>query len=244
MKKVSNYILLTLTLNFAFVFISVAQVSFKEVGLGTSYWLRIYNTPDETSVLANGSLENGDPSGVIVPNLFGVLELNKSFALRGSVGLAQKKYESRLTLGELNRTEQIKQTIIPVGLNLEYRIPLSKKNGENSDEEGDQFDTTPELLLGVGVNRFFIQHDINRSVINGEGTLPPTRFSGNDFGVNFMMGVYSPLSKSTSILIFARYNNGEYNHKVYQDNSPGIYSIQNISLRGFEFGVAFGFILP
>lgn len=244
MKKVSNYILLTLTLNFAFVFISVAQVSFKEVGLGTSYWLRIYNTPDETSVLANGSLENGDPSGVIVPNLFGVLELNKSFALRGSVGLAQKNYESRLTLGELNRIEQIKQTIIPVGLNLDYSIPLSKSKEESSEGDEDEFDNSPKLLLGVGINRFFIQHDINRSVINGEGTLPSTRFSGNDFGVNFMIGVYSPLTKSTSILIFSRYNSGEYNHKIYQDNAPGVYSIQNISLRGLEFGVAFGFILP
>lgn len=224
---------------------SKAQVSLREVGVSTSYWLRLYNTPDETAVLTNGSLDIADPSGVIVPGLFGVLDLNKAFALRGNVGLAQQSYQSRLLLGDLIRVEELKQTIIPASINLEYRVSLSGNTNLNQEEsDNDLDDSSLDLLLGIGVNRFFIQHDISRSVTGGEGTLPSTRFSGNDFGLNFMVGLAYPMTKSVNILLFSRYNTGSYDHRVYQDNSPGLYDLREISLRGLEFGVSFGFILP
>ncbi|WP_289029905.1 hypothetical protein [uncultured Algoriphagus sp.] len=250
MKKFVHIVFGLILFSLATSLESQAQISLREIGVGTSYWLRLYNTPDETSVLTNGSLEIADPAGVIVPSLFGVLNLNESFALRGNVGLAQQSYQSRLLLGDLIRVEELTQTIIPASINLEYRISLSANTNSNKEEKDNTENpnevegSSLELLFGLGVNRFFVQHDISRSVTGAEGTLPSTRFSGNDFGLNIMVGLAYPMSKSVNLLLFSRYNSGSYDHRIYQDNSPGLYDLREISLRGLELGVSFGFILP
>lgn len=226
-----------------------AQVRFDEVGLGLGYWLRSYKGDSEYALLVNGAAANNQNVAVILPTAHARLALGSVFGLQGKLGLAQESFTSSLVLGDLVRREVLKQTLIPANLMLDIKLPLVKTSSNSEDNDGEESEentktTYPvELIAGVGLTRYFIQHDFERIVINGEGSLAPTRFSGNDFGINAMLGVKSKLTDKLVLTLYGQYNSGQYNHRVYSEEVLGDYSVKEIALRGVEFGVSIGYVL-
>lgn len=253
MKK----LLLLLLIGTSTIASTYAQVVFEQVGFGTSYWMRSYSTPDEKVLLTNPPVENGELNSVIVPHIFGRVKLGEFFGLRGKVGFAQDSYQSSLVLGELIRNEKVSQTIIPAGLLLDFSIPIgSKSNGvessKNSDSgdssssvqaEDSEFESKTFLIGGIGINRYFIQHTFSREVIGGEGSLPESKFSGNDFGLTAMAGISNQVSKRVILTLFAQYSDGSYKHRVYSEEVIGAYDVKTISLQGLEIGLSLGYKL-
>lgn len=249
--------LIILFLSFGFLSFSNAQVVFDEVGLGTSYWIRTYATPDETVLLTNPPTENGKTNQVIVPHIYGRVKIGDIFGLRGKLGFAQDSYRSSSDIGNLVRIEKISQTIIPASLFLDFAIPIGSKSSaiknskEDSSEEPSSSTTSEEsgtksktsLVGGLGVNRYFIQHTFSREVIGGDGSLPDSKFSGNDFGITGMLGISNQISEKIVLTAFTQYNSGAYNHRVYSEEVTGAYDVKNISLKGFEFGLSLGYKL-
>jgi len=224
---------------------SKAQVVFSEFGAGISTWTRIYSTPDETSLLVNASSENGKTNTVIFPTLYGKIDLGKSFGFRGRLGYAQNSFTSSFVLGDLVRNEKLVQSIIPAGLSLEFKLPLSKKNvqSKNEDEEDSSLGTIESkshFIAGIGVSRYFIQHTFSRDVIGGEGSLGESRFSGNDVGLNLMLGFTNDITERLILTVFTQYNSGSYDHRIYSEEVTGAFDVKNISLQGVEVGFTIG----
>jgi hypothetical protein len=234
---------------------SNAQVVFDQIGVGTSYWIRTYSTPDENVLLNNPPTENGKSNPVIVPHIFARVKLGEFFGIRGKLGLAQDSYQSSVIfLIDQVRIEKVSQTIIPAGLLLDFSIPIGLKTsgGKNSKEAdsdssvaGDESEEKSKTFLvgGVGINRYFIQHTFSREVIGGEGSLPESKFSGNDFGVSGMIGISNEISDRVVLTAFSQYNSGSYNHRVYSEAVTGAFDVKTISLQGLEFGFSLGYKL-
>jgi hypothetical protein len=254
MKKLTFLFLLSV-LGISF---SNAQVVFDQIGVGTSYWIRTYSTPDENVLLNNPPTENGKSNPVIVPHIFARVKLGEFFGLRGKLGLAQDSYQSSVIfLIDQVRIEKVSQTIIPAGLLLDFSIPIGSKTsgGKNSKEadsensgssekaEGSGSKSKTNLVGGVGVNRYFIQHTFSREVIGGEGSLPESKFSGNDFGITGMIGISNQISDRVVLTAFSQYNSGSYNHRVYSEAVTGAFDVKTISLQGLEFGISLGYKL-
>lgn len=222
-----------------------AQIVFSEFGAGISTWSRIYSTPDETSLLVNPSGENGKINTVILPTLYGKIDLGKSFGFRGRLGYAHNSFTSSLVLGDLVRNEKVVQSIIPVGLSLEYKHPLSKKDvqSENEDEKDSSegsITSKSHLIAGIGVSRYFIQHTFSRNVIGGDGSLGESKFSGNDFGLNLMLGFNNSITERLILTVFTQYNSGSYDHRIYSEEVIGAFDVKNLSLQGVEVGFTLG----
>lgn len=251
MKK----ILIILFLSTGLFSFSNAQIVFDEMGVGTSYWIRTYATPDENVLLTTPLTVNGESNPVLVSYIYGRVKFGKFLGIRGKLGLAQDSYESLTILGNLERNEKLSQTIIPAGLLLDFSIPLGKKSSEGKDskeadsEDSDSFEKSDNsgsklkthLIGGVGLNRYFIQHTISRDVSGGDGSIPDSRFSGNDYGITAMVGISNQISDKIILTVFSQYNSGSYNHRVYSEEVPGSYDVENISLKGLEFGLSLAY---
>lgn len=232
-----------------------AQIVFDQAGLGVSYWIRTYSTPDEHILLANPIAGNGENNPVIVPHLMGRLRLGKYFGLKGKIGFAQDSYTSTQVLGNRIRNEKIAQSIIPTGLMLDFSLPLkSGKKSSKAEEEKDDSSKTDKseilssdsklnLVGGIGINRYFIQHTFYREVIGGDGSISGAKFSGNDFGLGAMIGVGYQLAPRVILTVFSQYNTGTYLHRLYSEESIGSYETKTISIEGVEFGFSLGYKL-
>jgi hypothetical protein len=223
-----------------------AQIVFDEVGLGVSYWLRSYSTPDERILLINPPSQNGEINPVIVPHLFGRLRLGEYFGLRGKIGFAQDSFNSFQELGNSVRYEKIEQTIIPTGLMIDFSIPLKK--GEIAESKSDEseevvIDSKFNLVGGIGVNRYFIQHTFSREVLGSDGSISDAKFSGNDFGIGVMLGLSYQLATRIILTAFSQYNSGTYLHRLYSEELIGSYETKIISIKGVEFGFSLGYNL-
>jgi hypothetical protein len=252
-------LLLLILVNTSVVYAVIGQVVFDQVGFGVSYWGRTYEAQDERILLTNPPAEKGDLNPVLIPQVYGRLKLGQYLGVRGTVGIAQDNYQSTLVTGNLVRTESIDQTILPVGAMLDFSIPLGKKragkkSGNDEAEVGEESDSELStesagkaskfnLIGGFGVNRYFIQHSFTRQVTGGEGSLPTTKFSGNDFGISGMLGLSHALSSRIVLTAFVQYNAGSYDHRVYSEEVPGSFEVKNIPLQGIEAGISIGYIL-
>lgn len=243
--------LLILLISAVSISLTNAQIVFDEIGVGTSYWIRTYSTPDENVLLTNPPTANGESNPVIVPHLYGRVKLGSFLGLRGKVGLAQDNYTSSVVLGNLTRNEKISQTIIPVGLLLDFSLPLGLKSGkqkksidENTDVETvEKVEVKSKISLvgGLGLNRYFIQNTFTREIIGGEGSLPESKFTGNDYGFTAMLGISKQVSEKILLTLFSQYNSGSYDNRVYSEEVSGTYNVNKISLNGFEFGISLGY---
>jgi hypothetical protein len=229
-----------------------AQVVFSEFGGGLSSWTRVYSSPDESILLVNPSQEQGKSNTVIVPTIYGKVDLGRTFGLRGRIGYAQNSFQSSLILGDLTRNEKLVQTILPVGFALEFKLPFSKVTGQSSEsnsEDSDQKDVSKEIsakshfIGGIGLSRYFIQHSFTREISGGEGSLAGSKFSGNDFGLTAMIGYSKLISERIIFTLFSQFNSGSYDHRLYSEDVSGAYDVKNISLRGLEVGITVGFKL-
>lgn len=220
-----------------------SQVAFEEFGVGTSYWIRSYSTPDETSLLVNGSTATGSTNYMILPSLYTRVKLGSVFGLRGRVGLGQDSYLSSVVTGDLIRRETMTQTIIPANLMVDFALPLGGgKDRESEEDTQERGESKTSFVGGVGISRFFLQHEFERVVIGGDGSLAPSKFSGNDFGINAMVGLRNKVSDNLVLTLYSQYNSGSYNHRIYSEEALGDYSVRNISLKGIEFGVSLGYM--
>jgi hypothetical protein len=138
---------------------------------------------------------------------------------------------------------------------VELKFPISKKSGVGKEsqeaDEGDadknvevsNSDSKSFFIGGFGLSRYFIQHSFSRTIIGGEGSIPESKFSGNDYGLTAMLGYSNYLSDKLVLTIFSQYNIGSYDQRVYLEGDNAGYEVKNISLQGLEFGVSLGFRL-
>jgi hypothetical protein len=80
-------------------------------------------------------------------------------------------------------------------------------------------------------------------VTGGEGSLPESKFSGNDYGLTAMIGYSTLLSERLVLTLFSQFNTGSYDHRLYSEDDIGAFEVKNISLQGLEFGATVGFKL-
>ncbi|SDZ40444.1 MULTISPECIES: hypothetical protein [Rhodonellum] len=209
-----------------------AQVKLENVSIGSSLWLRSYNTPDERSALVNPPTEEGSLNPTHITSLAAELALNEKFSLLSRVGYGTGKYETTFVVGDLIRKETISQRIIPTSIGINYNIFFS----DSLDSE-DESSKKISLFVGAGLNRYFIQHSISREVNFGPGGFNDISFVGNNYGAYLHVGVRKPLSDRFDLMADLRYNTGFYHHKVYPDELNGASIRKKISAKGAEFGI-------
>ncbi|OYX08626.1 MAG: hypothetical protein B7Z16_19010 [Algoriphagus sp. 32-45-6] len=125
---------------------------------------------------------------------------------------------------------------------LDFALPFKGKERESDEDTQEGGESKTSFVGGVGISRFFLQHEFERVVIGGDGSLAPSKFSGNDFGINAMVGLRNKVSDNLVLTLYSQYNSGSYNHRIYSEETLGDYSVRNISLKGIEFGVSLGYM--
>lgn len=213
-----------------------SQISFDQAGFGVSYWLRNYSTPDERILLTNPPSGIGEINPVVVPNIFGRIGFGNVLGLRGRIGLARDTFESSLRLTNITRQEKINQTVIPTSLMLDFKFPLKSKSGNDSSSVGKI-----SLMGGIGVNRYFIQHNFSRQVVGADGSILGAKFTGNDFGLGALLGISYDLAPKMVFTLFSQYNTGTYLHRLYSEEVIGSFESKRISIQGIEFGINVGY---
>lgn len=206
-----------------------AQIQVSKVGFSVSQWNRTYSDDDERFFFITPPAEQGDyTSSGIMPSLFIEVGLFKGVALEGRIGTWSRTYTDITSFrNDLSIKESIKQRIIPASFTLLYNYGITEKLN---------------VFAGLGVNRYFIQHTVDRVVTNGEGTLPAVDFTGNNYGMNYKFGVDYYFTERLGLGIEGRYNTGSYNKK-YVPEFDGSSVTRNIELQGLEVGLSIRFRL-
>jgi len=202
---------------------SVAQIAFDHVGLGVSYWNRTYAGPDERSFLPNYPGEGDFTQGGVMPYLSAGVSLVNGLGVDGRIGFWSATFTGEQVLsGGLRINESISQSVIPLtlGLYYSYNEVVEKLN----------------VFAGAGVNRYFVQNKVERSVTGGEGNVPSRAFNGNDYGFYFKAGAEYALNESFAVVLDGRYNMGSYD-KTYTPEFGAASVTRNISLQGVEIGL-------
>jgi hypothetical protein len=225
----------------------MAQIKIDNISIGSSVWLRTYNTPDERSVLVNPPSENGQTNPMVMVHLGAEIGLFKGFGIQTRVGYGSNKYSSTQELGGFIREEKLNQTIIPGSVGLMYKFPLNifesnKNSGFSKATKRPQNDWL--LSISGGLNRYFLQHQISRTINQDEGSIAPSNYNGNNYGGYAQLGIQKLLGESFSISLDTRYNTGEYFQKVYSESMDGEFVRNKISIQGLEFGLRLAYIFP
>ncbi|HSI77975.1 MAG TPA: hypothetical protein VK957_18895 [Lunatimonas sp.] len=215
--------LLTLFGLYAFMTFTAAQINFSKVGLGLAYWERSYTGPDERVILPSYPGEEKQfTAGSFLPTLNAELALGESFALEGKIGMWNKTYTGTETVLEVSRREVMSQRIIPVAAFLNYYLPAL-------------LDERVRVFAGIGINRFFIQNEVERFVTGQEGSISGITFDGNDYGALFKIGAEKVLSENLNIAFEGILNTGTY----IQNYTPELGATTTkyvISLAGLSLG--------
>ncbi|UCS93973.1 porin family protein [Echinicola marina] len=224
MKNIKLKFLSAFALMLLVMTVAEAQVKFNSIQAGMSLWQRSYAGADERALLRNYPGEGDFTIGKVMPTLGAEIGLSDHFAVDGRIGLWNGKFigEDNLVSGLVIR-EEIEQTVIPLSLGLNYYyndLVMDKLNA----------------FAGVGVNRYFIQNKVNRYVSEGDGTVLPEKYSGNNYGIHFKLGVEYLLDAKLGIGLEGRYNTGAYSQS-YTPEVGGAGIKQDISLRGMEIGL-------
>jgi opacity protein-like surface antigen len=200
---------------------SRAQVKLNTIGVGVSYWERSYDGVDERSFLGNYDGNKGFDQGGFMPHLSAELGIFGGLGIDGRVGVWTGKFESetRFTGGRVI-AEEIKQTIIPVSLGLVYRFD-------------NLFEESWNIFAGAGLNRYFIQNKVSRTVTGGEVANTSDSFSGNDYGANIKAGVEYMFSETLGLALEGRYNTGSY-EQTFQAAGDGPVQNYEVALKGIE----------
>jgi opacity protein-like surface antigen len=201
-----------------------AQVELSKFGLSISNWNRTYGDFDERFFFLIPPAEQGGyTAGGLMPSLFAEVNLYKGLAIEGRVGTWSRTFTDISSFqNNLNIEESIKQRIIPLSLTLLYNYTITEKLN---------------AFAGLGVNRYFLQHTVERIVTNGEGSIAPIEFTGNNYGMNFKVGLEYYFTDNLGVGVEGRYNTGSYN-KSYTPEFDGGSVSRNIDLKGVELGVS------
>jgi hypothetical protein len=230
MKNIKKRYLLSL---FSFLLLgsaSMAQVSFDHIGIGLSHWNRTYAGADERSFLPSYPGDGGFSQGSMMPQLTAAVHVAAGIGVDARVGLWNATFSGEAVFANgLRITETLSQQIIPLTAGVYYSY-------EN---------LVPEKLnvhLGVGVNRYFVQNEVERLVAGGEGSLAPSKFTGNDYGSYVKVGVEYLLAPKISLVLDGRYNSGSYSMSYVPDSGAAL-TQRSISLQGMEVGLSLRYLL-
>lgn len=209
----------------SFTISSHAQVKLNNIGAGISYWERSYDGVDERAFLRGYDSSKGFDQGGFMPHIGAELGILGGLGIDGRVGIWSGKYENETRFGNgLVIAEEIKQTIIPVSLGLVYRFDALL---------GEQWN----MFAGAGLNRYFVQNKVSRTVTGGEGANSAETFSGNDYGANVKAGVEFMLTEALGLSLEGRVNTGSYDQK-FQAAEDGPVQNYEVSLKGIEVGLS------
>lgn len=232
MKNTRKIFGLTLGMVLMVALPSVAQVAFDHVGVGVSYWNRSYSGPDERSFLPNYPGDGGFNQGGVMPFVSAGVYLYDALGIDGRIGYWSGTFTGEEVLGGgiFRINESIKQQVIPLTLGLYYAY-------------NELFPDQMNVFVGAGVNRYFIQNKVERSVSSGEGNVPSRTFNGNDYGFYGKLGVEYMITDLFSVALDARYNTGSYD-KIYTPEVGAPSETRNISMQGLDVGLSLRYEFP
>lgn len=222
MKTIHIYLFLALGL---FSFTSQAQVKLQHIGAGVSYWDRTYSGDNERAFLIGYEGEGGFSKGAAVPYVTAEIGVWKNLGADVRIGLWSGKFENGARFGDgLVIEEEIKQTIIPVSLGALYRWE-------------QLVNPRVDAYVGAGVNRYFLQNKVERTVYGDNASSTSDSFSGNSYGGYIKGGFEYAITQRFAFGIEGRYNLGSYN-QLYQPTEDDTVQEYEISLQGLEVGLS------
>jgi opacity protein-like surface antigen len=199
-----------------------AQISLKNIGVGMSYWNPSLDYWNERSFLSAYNNDQGATfNGGLMPT--GQLEarLYKNLSAVARVGYLRQSVSSNLRIAGIERSEKMSVTLIPVSLNAVYQLT-----------SGDTTSRWPRVYLGVGATQYYVTNQLERQVVNNEGSLKESQ-TGNNRGLNVFVGgekkIYGPIAAAVEV----RYNLGSYNQQV-----AGAAVAEKVSVNGLEVGLS------
>jgi hypothetical protein len=233
MKKLSTFLSFAV-LSFMSVATAQAQVNLKSISVGASYWKPSLDYWNERSFLRDYNNGQGAKlEGAIMPTAALEIGLVKGLSIGGRVGFWSKSVSSPLSIGGVNRTEDLKLSIIPASLDLKYTF------GETTTTEDGAKKPVVSPYIGASVARYFISNKFNRQVTNGDGTLSQTQ-TGNNYGLQVFVGAERQLVKKLYLALDVRYHLGNYNQAVTEGTTS---TTEKVSLNGVEAGLSLRFKL-
>jgi len=233
MKKLSTFFSFAI-LSFMSVATAQAQVDLKSISVGASYWKPSLDYWNERSFLRDYNNGQGAKlEGAVMPTAALEIGLIKGLSIGGRVGFWSKSVSSPLSIGGVNRTEDLKLSIIPASLDLKYTF------GETTTTEEGAKKPVVSPYIGASVARYFISNKFNRQVTNGDGTLSQTQ-TGNNYGLQVFVGAERQLVKKLYLALDVRYHLGNYNQAVTEGTTS---TTEKVSLNGVEAGLSLRFKL-
>jgi hypothetical protein len=233
MKKLSTFLSFAI-LSLVSVTTTQAQVNLKSISIGASYWKPSLDYWNQRSFLRDYNNGQGAKlEGTVMPTAALEIGLVKGLSIGGRVGYWNRSVSSPLTIGGVNRTEDLQLSIIPVSLDLKYSF------GETTTTEEGAKKLVVSPYIGASVARYFISNKFNRQVTNGDGTISQTQ-TGNNYGVQVFVGAERQLVKKLYLALDVRYHIGSYNQAVVDGTTS---STEKVNLNGVEAGLSLRFKL-
>lgn len=199
----------------------LAQVKVSRIGVGLSHWERAYYGFDEFSAMFS-PLNSTSMSSSLIPTFFAQVDFFKGLGLEGRVGLYNANFEGISTFPNFTLRDKIEQRIVPVSFGLVYDIPVNEKIITS---------------LGAGVNTYYIQNVVTRTITGAEGSSGPSTFSGQTTGGYFKADFEYLLTDAIGIGLDFRYNTGAYN-QVSRREPGAAPTVNRIGLFGTEIGLS------
>lgn len=214
---------------------TLAQVNFKSISVGASYWKPSLDYWNKRSGLLDYNAGQGATfSGAIMPSAAIEVGLTKGLSVGGRVGYWKSSVSGDVTIGGTTRSETLDLSIIPVSLDLKYTFGASAPSSTTAtatDQPKAPF-LTP--YIGLSVARYFISNDFSRQVSGGSGSLNETQ-AGSNTGLQVFVGAEKKLVKKLFLALDLRYHLGSYNQVVRTETAS---TTEKVSLNGLEAGLS------
>ncbi|SOD98342.1 hypothetical protein [Spirosoma fluviale] len=226
-----NYIILSMTaLLFGLLATKTqAQVNLKSISAGASYWKPSLDYWNNKSMLLDYNLGEGAKfSSAIMPTAAVEIGLTKGLSIGGRVGVWKDEVSGPVKIGDVTRNEKLILSIIPVSLDVKYTFAKADAGTDTK---------TPFLTpyLGLSVSRYFINNDFSR-VTPGSSSLSESQ-TGNNYGVQALVGAERKLVKKLYLALDVRYHLGSYN-QVIKTSTTDAGIKEKVSLNGLEAGLS------
>lgn len=208
---------------------AIGQIRLKSIYGGFGVFTRSYEGNDETRMFSVFDIE-GVPSIAplgtatqLLPSVGLELGLAEWLSLDGRIGFINKKFTASQVLTGLTIEETISQRILPVSVGVKW---LSN----------ELLESRMSYFFGAGVNRYFIQNEVQRIVVGGQGSVRPSTYAGNNYGGYLQAGLDYLFDSNLSIGFDGRYHMGSYVQN-YRD-TENVPRRLKVPVRGFEFGIS------
>lgn len=209
----------------------MAQIRINQIGFGVSSWTRTYAGADERKLLLEGSQSTDFKPSSPLPNVFIEVGVIGNLGIEGRIGIWDNTFSGRTVLGadRIVVEESIVQRVTPVSVGLNYTLAIPKN--ENFF-----------FHVGAGMNRYYLQNEVSRTVTGTDGTVEPVIFAGNNSGFYGKAALEYRISEKLGFTVQGRYNSGQYTQN-YKEEADADISSYDVSLKGFEVGVSLSYRL-